>query len=146
MLRFSTQIHFKVCWVYYAFIEKGCFDDFLDAAPRAKKIRVNGVTTFLLHVDQSITFNQTKFVTETLIFEARLKELYSRLGFKVIKDFATSPTFEKARKRFNCESEKYALLQKKKNCLQFYQTIPLRVTILYDNLNDINEINMCSNI
>ena len=74
----------------------GCSDDYLDAAPRAKAMRVNGITTFLFHVAKCITFNQTKFSTSTVIAEERLKSLYSRLGFKVIKDFVTYSNFEKA--------------------------------------------------
>ena len=42
--------------VYYSVTEMGCFGDYLDAAPRAKIMRVNGITTFLLHVSQCITF------------------------------------------------------------------------------------------
>ena len=49
------------------------FDDYLDAAPRAKTMRGNGDNTFLFHVAQCITFNQTKFVTAELISEPRLK-------------------------------------------------------------------------
>ena len=83
--------------VYYAVTEMGCFGVYLDAAPRAKTMRGNGITTFLLYIAQCITFNQTKFVTATLIAEASLKSLYPSLGFKVIKYFETSPNFEKAR-------------------------------------------------
>ena len=47
-----------------------CFDDYLDDAPHAKSIRGNGITLFLLHVSQCMTFNQTKFVTATIIAKA----------------------------------------------------------------------------
>ena len=97
--------------VDYAVTEIGCFDEYLDAGPRAKTMRVNGITTFLFHVAQCITFNQNIFVTATLISETSLKSLYSRMGFKLIKDFATSPNFEKARKHFNYESGKSNALQ-----------------------------------
>ena len=50
--------------------EMGCFDDYLDAATRAKTMRGNGITTFLLHVAQCITFHKTKFVVATLIVKA----------------------------------------------------------------------------
>ena len=83
----------------------GCFDDYLDAAPRAKTMRLNLITNFLLHVAQVITFHQ-KIVTATIIAEASLKSSYSRLGFKVIEYFVTSPNFEVARKRFHYESGK----------------------------------------
>ena len=42
----------------YAVTEMGCFDDYSDAAPRAKTMRGNGVTNFIFHVSQCITFNQ----------------------------------------------------------------------------------------
>ena len=57
----------------YAVTEMGCFNDYSDADPRAKTIRGNGITTFILNVAQCITFCQTKFVTATLISEASLK-------------------------------------------------------------------------
>ena len=76
-------------FVDYTVIEMGWFGDYLDAAPRAKTMTGNGITTFPLHYSQRINFNKTKFVTATLISEAQLKSLYSRLGFKVIKDFST---------------------------------------------------------
>ena len=43
--------------VDYAVIEMGFFNDYEDAAPHAKTMRVNGITTFILHVAQCITFN-----------------------------------------------------------------------------------------
>ena len=110
----------------------GCFDDYLDFAPRANTIRGNGITTFILHVAQYITFNQTKKITAKLIAEARLKSLYSKLGFKVTKDFSTSNNFEKDRKRFNYESGKSKEFQGKKG-FHCYLTIPRRVTILHEN-------------
>ena len=76
----------------------GCFDDSLDAAPRAKTMRVNGITTFLLHVSQCITFNQTNKMTATLISKEPLKSSYSSLDFKIIKYFVTSTNLEKSRK------------------------------------------------
>ena len=69
-------------------------------------MRGNGITNFILHIAQCIISNQTKFVTATLISEDRLKSLYSRLGFKVINDFATSTNFGEARERFHYESGK----------------------------------------
>ena len=41
----------------YGVIEIGRFDDYSDAAPPAKTMRGNGITTFLLRVDQCITFH-----------------------------------------------------------------------------------------
>ena len=63
----------KNMFVDYAVIEMGWFDDYSDAAPHAKTIRGDCINTFLLHVDQCITFNQTKKITATLISEASLK-------------------------------------------------------------------------
>ena len=51
----------------YEVTDMGCFDDYSDAAPRDKNMRGNGITTFILHVAQCITFNQTIVFTETLI-------------------------------------------------------------------------------
>ena len=67
-------------------------------------MRVNDITTFLLHVAQCITFCQTIMVTATLIAEVLLNSFYSGLGFKIIKYFATSPIFEEDRKSFNYKS------------------------------------------
>ena len=117
----------------YAVTEMGYFDDYLDAAPHAKTIRRNGITNFLLHISQCIIFNQNKFVTSTLISEAWLNSLYSRLFFKVIKDFATSHNFEEACEKFHDKSVKSKKLQKQKIGLQCYLTIPQRVTILHDS-------------
>ena len=75
----------------------------------------------------------------TLIYKARLNSLYLRLGFKVIKNFATFPNFEKARKQFHYESGKYKALYKQKIGLQCYITIPQRVAIIHNNLIDFNE-------
>ena len=104
--------------VDYAVTDMGCFDDYQDAAPRAKIMRGNGMTTFILQVAQYITFNQAKLIIATLISEARLKKLHLRLGFKVIKYFATSPNFEKARKQFRYESGKSKALPKQTIGLQ----------------------------
>ena len=93
--------------VDYAVKEIGCFGDYSDAVPRSKTMRGNGITNFLLHVAQYITFNQTKFVTETLIYKARLNSLYSGLVFKVIKDFLTCHNFEEACEQFYYESGKF---------------------------------------
>ena len=84
-------------------------------------------------------FCQTKFVTATIIVEALLKSFYSRLGFKVIRDFATSPNFEESRKKFNYESGKSRALQKQTIGLQYHLTIPRRVKIIHDNQIDFNE-------
>ena len=80
--------------VNYAFTEMGCFGYYLDAAQHAKTMMVNGITTFLLHVSQCITFNQTSFVTATIFSKALLKSFHSRLCFNVIEYLATSPNFE----------------------------------------------------
>ena len=89
-------------WLKFTYT--GCFDDYLDAAPHVKIMRGNGITNFLLHFAKYIISNQNKFVTATLIAEAQLKSLYSRLHFKFIKDLATSLNFEEACEQFHYES------------------------------------------
>ena len=130
---FSYSNTIRIMLVDYALTDMGCFDDYSDAAPRAKTMRINGITNFILHVSQCITFNQTTFVTETLISEARLKSSYSGSDLKVIKYFATSPNFEKACKRFHYESGKSKALHKQTIGLQCYLTIPQRVKIIHEN-------------
>ena len=71
-----------------------CFDDYSYAAPCAKAMMVNDITTFLFHIAQCITFGQKYIVTAKLIAKALLNSFYPRLGFKVIKDFAKSLHFD----------------------------------------------------
>ena len=125
--------------VDYVDTDMGCFDDYLDAVPRTKTMRVNGITTFLLHVSQCITFHQKQIVIATLISKESLKSFYSRLAFKVIKYFVTSHNFEEARKKFHYESVKSRALQKQKIGLQCHLTITRRVTIIHENIIDFNE-------
>ena len=101
-------------------------------------MRLKGLTAFLLYVAQCITFNEKRFFTATIIAEASLKSLYSRLGFKVIKYFTTSPNFENSRKQINYESGKSNKLHKKIG-LKFHLTIPRRVTNFYGNRIELNE-------
>ena len=122
----------------YSVTEMGCFDDYSDAAPQATTMRGNCIHTFHLHVSQCITLNHTYFVLVTLISKSRLKSLYSRLGFKIIKYFATSPNFEEARKQFHYESGKSKEFQKQTIVLRCYQTILRNVTIIHDNLINFN--------
>ena len=70
-------------------------DDYCDADPNHKIIRVNGITTFLFHVAQCIIFCLKICVKIILISNASLKSFYSRLGFTVIKDFVTSTTLKR---------------------------------------------------
>ena len=86
--------------------EMGFLDDYSDANPNHKSIRGNGITTFLLHVAQCINSNKKYRVKTILIADASLKSFYSRLGFTVIKDFATSTNFEKALRQFHYERGK----------------------------------------
>ena len=111
----------------------GFLDDFYDADPNHKSIRVNGITTFLFHVSQCILFHLTNCVKTILIANASLKSFYSRLGFTVIKDFVTSTTFEAARSQFHYEKGKSKAEQKQTIGLQCLHTIPRRVTFLHDD-------------
>ena len=92
--------------VEYAATEMGFLDDYSDADQNQRIIRGNGIDTFLLHVAQCIIFNKTNCVKTILISNALLKSFYSRLGFKVIKDFATSTNFEEACRKFHYETGK----------------------------------------
>ena len=116
----------------------GSLDDYSDAAPQGKIMRGNSITTFLLHVSQFIIFNQTNRVKTTLIAKAQLKSFYSRLGFKVIKDFATSTNFEEARSQFHYETGKSKAYQKKTIGLQCLHTIPRCVTFIHDDRINLN--------
>ena len=64
---FSYSNTLQSMLVDYAVTDMGCFDDYSDAAPRAKTMRGNGITTFLLHVAQCITLNQTTFLQQHLL-------------------------------------------------------------------------------
>ena len=91
---FSYSETLKFMLVEYAATEMGFLDDYSDADPNHKSIRVNGITSFLLHVAQCIISNKKNHVKTIIIANVLLKIFYSRLGFSVIKDFATSTTFE----------------------------------------------------
>ena len=104
-----------------AVTEMGFLDDYSDAAPQRKSMRGNCITTFLLHVAQCIIFNQTNRVKTTPIVKALMKSFYPRLCFKVIKDFANSPNFEEACKRFRYESVKSKADQKKTHWLTMFK-------------------------
>ena len=82
---------------------------------------------------------ETKKNTATLTAEESLKSLYSRLGFKVIRDFLTSTNFEKFHKLFSYNSGKFKAFQKQTIGLQCYKIIPRYVTIIYEKLIDFNE-------
>ena len=71
----------------------GSLDDYSDDSSQGKIMGGNGISTFIFHVAQCIIFNHTNCFKTTLIAKALLKSFYSRLGFKVIKDFANSPNF-----------------------------------------------------
>ena len=103
---FSYSETLESMLVEYVASEMGFLDDYSDADPNNKGIRGNGITTFLLHIAQCIIFNLTNRVKKILIANASLKSFYSRLGFTVIKDFATSTNFEVARSQFHYEKGK----------------------------------------
>ena len=68
-----------------------------------------------------------------------MKSFYSRLGFKVIKDFFNpSTSFVEARRRFHYETGKSKADQKKNIGLQCLHTIPQRVTFLHEDRINFN--------
>ena len=121
---FSYSETLEIMLVDYAATEMGSLDDYSDAAPKGKIIRGNGITKFILHVAQCIIFNQTNSVKTTLIANASLKSFYSRLGFKVVKDFANYPNFEETCKRFHYELVKSKADQKKNYWLTMFTNHP----------------------
>ena len=66
--------------VEYTATEMGFLDDYSDADPNHKRVRENGITTFLFHVAQCIIFCLTNCVKTILIANASWKSFYSRLG------------------------------------------------------------------
>ena len=132
--------------IEYAATEMGFLDDYSDADPNHKRIRENGITTFLFHVYQCILFRLTNCVKKILISNASLESFYSRLGFTVIKDFVTSTTFEAACSQFHYEKGKSKAEQKHTIGLQCLYTIPRRVRFLHDDRNNFNIHKMCSEI
>ena len=99
---------------------------------KRQSIRENGITTFLFHVSQCIIFNLTNQVKTILIANVSLKKFYSRLGFLVIKDFATYTTFEAARSRSHYDTGKSKEYEIKTIGLQCLYTIPRRVKFLHE--------------
>ena len=71
----------KSMLVDYAVIEMGCFDDYSGAVPRAKTMRGNSITTFLLHVATvSLTVKKNCYsntycrgVIEVILFKFRFQ-------------------------------------------------------------------------
>ena len=116
----------------------GFLDDCSGADPNHKSIRGNGITTFLFHVSQCIIFNLTNHIKKILIANTSLKSFYSRLGFTVIKDFATSTTFEAAHRSFHYDTGKYEEDEIKTIGLLCLYTIPRRVTFIHDDRMNLN--------
>ena len=110
--------------VDYADTKMVSLDDYSDTAPKSKSIVGNGIATFLLHVAQCIIFNKTNRVKTVLISDASLTSFYSRLGFKVIEDFATSTNVEEARRRFHYETRIFKAYQKKNYSLTVFTHHP----------------------
>ena len=100
---FSYSETLKSMLVEYAATDMGFLDDYSDADPNHKSIRGNVITKFLFHVSQCILFCLTNYVKTIPISNASLKSFYSRLGFTVIKYFATCTNFEAACSRFHYE-------------------------------------------
>ena len=104
LLSFSPQKHLKVCW-WIRQLQSWVALMIIQILHHMPK-KWGGVVLipFFCTFPQFINFNQTKFVAATLIAEASLQSLYSTLGFKVIEDFRTFPSFELACKQFNYKS------------------------------------------
>ena len=139
LLCFPTQIHFKVCWwitQLHRWVALMIIWMLQHVTKKWGKMELLPLFCTLPNVSISI---KRKIVTATLIFETRLKSLYSRLGFNVIKNFATYPHFKEAHERFHYESLKSKLLQKQTIGLQCYLNIPRVVTIIHYNQIDLNE-------
>ena len=79
---FSYSETLESMLVEYAAIEMGFLDYYLGADSNNKSIRVNGITTFLLHVAQCIIFNQTNRVKTILISDASLKSFLFKVRFQ----------------------------------------------------------------
>ena len=92
------------------------------------------------NVSFSIKKNRVKTI---LIANASLKSFYSRLGFKIIKDSATSTNFEEARSQFHYETGKSKAEQKKTIGLQSLHNIPRRVKFLHDDRINFNINKKC---
>ena len=129
---FSYSETLKSTLVEYTATDMGFLDDYYDADPNHKSIRVNGIATFLFHVAKYIIFCLTNCVKTILIANASLNSFYSRLGFTVIKHFATYTTFEASRSQFHYEKVKCKAEQKQTIELQCLYTIPRRVRFIHD--------------
>ena len=102
----------------------GFLYEYSDADTNHKSIRGNGITTFIFHIAQCIIFCLTNCVKTILIANVSLNLFYSRLCFTVIKDFATSATFEAACRQFHYKEGKCRSEQKQTIGLQCLYTIP----------------------
>ena len=129
---FSYSETLKSMLMEYAATEMGFLDYYSDADPNHKSIRGDGITTFLFHDAQCIILCLTNSIKTILIANASLESFYSRLGFTVIKYFATSTTFEAAHSQFHYEKGKSKAEQKQTIGLQCLYTIPRRVIFIHD--------------
>ena len=135
---FSYSETLKSMLIEYAATQMGFLDDYSDADPNHKIIRRNGITTFLFHAAQFIIFNITNHVKTIVIANVSLKKFYSRLGFSVIKDFATSTPFESARRRFHYDTGKSKEDEIKTIGLHCLYTTPQSVTFLHNDRINFN--------
>ena len=97
-----TQIHFKVCW-WITQLQIWVALMIIRMMHYVPKQWGEMVSLPLFSTFPNVSLSIKNIFTVTRISEARLKSLYSRLGFKVIKDFATSTNSKKDQKRFNYE-------------------------------------------
>ena len=83
-------------------------------------------------------FHSNKSSLKILIANVSLKTFYSRLGFSVIKYFATSTTFEAAHRQFHYDTGKFKEDKLKTIGLQCLRTIPRLVKLLHDDQINFN--------
>ena len=78
-------------------------------------------------------FQSNKSSENNTYCQCLVEDIYSSLGFFVIKDFATSTKFEVARRRFHYDTGKSKEYDIKTIGLQCLYTIPRRVKFLHDD-------------
>ena len=79
---FSYSETLESMLVEYAATGMGFLGDYLDAAPKGKINRGNGITTFLLHVAQCIIFNTKITLKQHLLPMHRCSHFFLKVRFQ----------------------------------------------------------------